>query len=384
MRNKNTNGFTIVELLVVIVVIAILAGVVIVGYGAWRNDIATSSVKNDLTAALTSMDSARSFSEDGYPTSLPNTYTTSKGVTVTYKFGTAKGFCVEGVSESAAGSVYRIDTTAGEKEPVEGTCPPPAQTSTPIASMAGSIGYATTIDPATGTMYYSSLSGSSIYKLTASGQSSTLYATLGSGTIRDLVVHNGYLYAAADTVVKRVNLTNATVDSLTINGTLSGAQALYFDDSSSTLYIGARRDFYKVDLTTGDSQSLYYSGANPYFTGITKVGNKLYLTGMSYSLYTYDLTTNAMTSVSRPSGNLYGSLVYLGDRLYTTISGNLNSYDIATNTWTELQQVKTASCVPGGDIELYNQRLTYLGFTNLNDSTCVSPEHGWSIYSIKP
>lgn len=386
MINKKTNGFTIVELLVVIVVIAILAGVVIVGYGAWRNDIATSSVKNDLTAALTSMDSARSFSEDGYPMSLPSTYTTSEGVTVTYKFGTAKGFCIEGVSSSVPGSVYHIDTTEGDKSPVEGACPLPPVANTPVASFANALGYGTAVDPATGNVYYSQgspLSGGNIYKLDASGQNSSLFVSLSVTGIDDLVVYNGYLYTASDTVIGRVNLTTKAVDTLPLSGSISGARSLYFD-GNSTLYIGARRDLYKVDLSNGAVQSVYYSGANPYFTGITKVNNKLYLTGLSYSIYTYDIAANTMSSVSRPTGSAKGSLVYLGDKLYTTIGADLNSYDIGTNTWTVIRQVKKSSCAAGGDMELYNQRLTYIGFTDVNDATCVAPEHGWSLYSIKP
>lgn len=385
MNRTTQKGFTIVELLVVIVVISILAGVVIVGYGAWRKDIALSSVKSDLTAALSSMESARSFSKEGYPAALPNTFSSSQGVTVTYKSGSGKGFCVEGVSSALSGVVYHIDTAAGDKTPVEGTCPLGPEVTTPVSSFTNALGYGTAVDPATGDIYYSQgspLTGGNIYRLSASGQSSSLYVSLGLSSIQDIAIYNGYLYAASSTSIGRVNLANKSVDTLPLTGSISEPRSLFFDED--TLYIGARRDLYKVDLPTGAVQSVYYSGANPYFVGIAKVDNKLYLTGLSYSIYTYDIASSTMTSVSRPTGTAKGSVVYLDNKLYTTIGADLNSYDIATNTWTIIRKVKHISCSAGGDMELYNGRLLYIGFTNMDDTTCVAPENGWSLYSIKP
>lgn len=112
-------GFTIVELLVVIVVIAILAAVVIFGYGAWRNEIAAKNVKNDLGAASTAMESARNFNE-GYPSDIPSSFTTSDDVTVTYVMGDAKSYCLEGRSKVLEGRYFFINSDT--KEVKEGTC----------------------------------------------------------------------------------------------------------------------------------------------------------------------------------------------------------------------------------------------------------------------
>ena len=56
---RKQNGFTIIELLVVVAVIAILATVIVVSYGGWRTSINTSVVKSDLTAAATAMENGR-------------------------------------------------------------------------------------------------------------------------------------------------------------------------------------------------------------------------------------------------------------------------------------------------------------------------------------
>jgi prepilin-type N-terminal cleavage/methylation domain-containing protein len=113
-------GFTIVELLVVIVVIAVLAAVVIFGYGAWRNQLATDSIKSDLTNAATAMESARNFGS-GYPTDIPASYAASENSTVRYVMGDEGQFCLEGRSKVMNGIYYFIDSSKGT-EPLEGTC----------------------------------------------------------------------------------------------------------------------------------------------------------------------------------------------------------------------------------------------------------------------
>lgn len=76
-------GFTIVELLVIITVIAILAGVVIVGYGAWQQRIATKSVQSDITLATSSLKNYRNY-KNSYPPNLAGTgFASTKTVAVT-------------------------------------------------------------------------------------------------------------------------------------------------------------------------------------------------------------------------------------------------------------------------------------------------------------
>lgn len=80
---KKDAGFTIVELLVVIVVIGILAGVVILAFGSWRHHTAESVVESDMLQASTGL-SAYVNSNDVYPPNLANlNFVPSQGVALT-------------------------------------------------------------------------------------------------------------------------------------------------------------------------------------------------------------------------------------------------------------------------------------------------------------
>ena len=73
---KTTNrnrGFTMVEIVIVVVVIGILAGITIVSYGSWRKNIAEGQVKSDLSGVASAMEGARNFGST-YPTSLPTNF----------------------------------------------------------------------------------------------------------------------------------------------------------------------------------------------------------------------------------------------------------------------------------------------------------------------
>lgn len=99
------NAFTMVELMVVIVVIAILAAVTTFGYNGWRTRIAQTQVKNDLTAASTALDNYKNFN-NGYPTTLPGSYKPNDDVTITVKSASATTYCLVGKSNVVSTVIF--------------------------------------------------------------------------------------------------------------------------------------------------------------------------------------------------------------------------------------------------------------------------------------
>lgn len=138
-------GFTIVELTVAIVVIGILAGIVVVGYGAWNRSVAEAALQNDLQAALGAMEDARTF-ENAYPDALPDTYDPSDDVSIERDSrSNAKRFCLTATSTVHTSLSFYI--ASNESQPQAGTCqadwsPPVVTLPVPSAvQSAGSYSY---------------------------------------------------------------------------------------------------------------------------------------------------------------------------------------------------------------------------------------------------
>ena len=144
IKNKLHQGFTIVELLVVIVVIGILAAIGIVSYGAWQTSIRQSAVKSDILAASAAMENERGF-KNAYPLTLPSSFSPNENVTISLSSASATTYCIDGVSATNAIVTYYLDSRAREAGPKEGTCatrpnltPPVAPASVTIAASTGS------------------------------------------------------------------------------------------------------------------------------------------------------------------------------------------------------------------------------------------------------
>lgn len=133
VMNKK-DGFTIVELAVVITVIGILVAVSYFGFSAWRDRVAKTEVISDLRTVSTAMKSARNWGK-GFPVFPARTifngenedankiFKQSQNVTVTYFNGDNGSYCIDAVSTAKSSISMHYLSSNTTQEPQEGLCP---------------------------------------------------------------------------------------------------------------------------------------------------------------------------------------------------------------------------------------------------------------------
>ena len=117
---RKQTGFTIVELLIVIVVIAILAAITVVAYNGIQNRAYDSAVQSDITAFAKKVEALKVDSTTG---AVPFPLTLAAGIRVTknayevrnnlYYCTNGDRFAVGAISKSGKG--YSYDTTNGQR-----------------------------------------------------------------------------------------------------------------------------------------------------------------------------------------------------------------------------------------------------------------------------
>jgi prepilin-type N-terminal cleavage/methylation domain-containing protein len=123
MGNTHKNGFTIVEILVIVAVIAILASITIFAFGSWRARTAKTEVQNDLRNSNSAIKNYQTFN-NALPNAatFANTYTPSRNVTLTYALrGDNASYCLKGQSNVESSVVWYVDSLVST-EPTTTAC----------------------------------------------------------------------------------------------------------------------------------------------------------------------------------------------------------------------------------------------------------------------
>ncbi len=119
LNRKQRRGFTIVELLIVVVVIAILAAITIVAYNGVTSGAREAALKSDLKNASNQLE-LHLFHNNSLPadaSGLPK----SEGTVYAYT-SAGKTFCLEASHAALSGKIFHV-TEKGDV--VSGACPPP-------------------------------------------------------------------------------------------------------------------------------------------------------------------------------------------------------------------------------------------------------------------
>lgn len=105
MAKRHTTGFTIVELLIVIVVIAILASIVIVSYSGIQNQARESSLKSDLQTAAIKVELYK-VQQGSYPLSLEDAgVSRSTQNTIAY-ITDSSTYCINGTTTTSGTVIF--------------------------------------------------------------------------------------------------------------------------------------------------------------------------------------------------------------------------------------------------------------------------------------
>ncbi len=216
-------GFTIVELLIVVVVIAILAAVTIVGYNGVSNRAKQAALQSTLSQAVKKLETAKAASStQQYPSPDNANLTASSGGTLDYSYNiSGNTYCVA-VSQGA----FRYMATSANTTIREGDCLVESGAVVLLAMNGsavnrGSWGGSYTVSGATTA---SGQNGQTNGAYQFSGTSNLAYN--GSGTSTDMPLISGSAWVYRDSVGSTAGLMNGIASSPTHWEIASGAWRL--------------------------------------------------------------------------------------------------------------------------------------------------------------
>jgi prepilin-type N-terminal cleavage/methylation domain-containing protein len=340
-RSTNTDqihkkGFTIVELIIVISIIAVLAGIVIIGYGGWKRTTIANQVKSDLNGIATAMENARNFG-NGYPTAttLPadittiaglSTFKPSSGNTLMLAVGsTAAAYCIDTTNSQDASVQYYSDSNSSGG-PQQGTCSThPASTTLAIPT---NLAFTSTAATQIGLSWNASVGGASSYMAECASDAAFVNGFRSSSTPSLAVTITGLEAITTHYCrIKAVNTSGSSYYSAIINTNTIAYQpptnlaVSTTDNTSITLTWTANSDAtsYTVQCALDSS---FTSGMNQATTAGTSVSVASLTTHKTYYCH--------VNSVNPKGTSMWGSTLTTGTTTnFGTIAAPTGLYETA-------------------------------------------------------
>jgi len=326
-RFGNKQGFTIIEMLVVIAIIGILAAIVVVSYSSWNKTIAVTQIKNDLSEASTALENARNFN-DIYPSTIPSTFKASTDITLTGGSSDGITYCIQAVNTKYPSDIYHIDSANSNQGAQTGAC-------TYSLTLA--------INPVGGGT--ASQSGTSPY---SSGSTPTITATPNSG----------YAFSSWSG-------TNC-------NGSASHAiPAIVANMTCTANFIISSN--YTLTYTAGANGSI--TGTNPQ-PNIASGGSGTAVTAVPATYYSFVNWSDSSTANPRTDTNVVANISVTANFTPTTISAPSAPVVTANTVGTDTTWSWPAVSCPGNSVR-YQYRYTIS--PSAYDSGWIGPQAGTSV-----
>lgn len=381
---KKPNGFTIVELLIVIVVIAVLAAIAIVSYNGITQRAYESGLKSDLTTSASKLEIDRVKSGDEtYPDILSEAndgfgLRTDSSNTLQYTLGdiNAKSFCLS-ISSSRTDRVYNYLSTRGT--PQEGYCV--GHSGSSLSTLAGSTsGY---LDDPVGT------------NARFSGPSDIAVAPNGNVYVSDRSNHRirQITSAGAVTTIAGTGVAGWSDNTTGTSAQFNAPMGIDIDNGGNNLYVAdagthrirriALTAPYAVTTIAGNGTAGYLDSAtgtsaqfnNPYglavaSTGVVYVaeanGNRIRSISVTNAVSTLAGPTTGTAGASGATDSPTGSLARFNAPHGIAVDSSDTIY-VADNYNHRIRQV-----TPGGSVT------TIAGTTDgFNDGAALSSQFSW-------
>lgn len=356
-QTPTTSGFTIVELLIVVVVIAILAAITIVAYNGISQRATASGLQTELSSAAKSVENYKTLNGQ-YPTDLAAAGVSAKaGVTVAYEYSGSTSYCF---SYEQSGQAYYISNTTGK--PTLGYCHLP--NGGVVTTFAGS-GTAGTSDgtgtgaqftyprgiavDSSGNLYIADTNSHLIRKISSSGVVTTIAGSAqglanGTGTSTqfnqpmDIVVDNstGNLY-----IVEWGNHAIRKITPAGVVTTFAGAVSLGYVDATgasarfkypSGMTIDSAGNLYVADNGNNCIRKITPAGVVTTVAGTTTAGNADG-TGTAAGFSTpMDVGVDSSGNLYVADGSNYRIRKITPSGVVTTLAGSTAGFADATGT----------------------------------------------------